>query len=134
MSRMSRILLRAVFCVLLVGSTFAAFGQQKDSDSISDKVDRGVREVESRLRDTWGDIKRATHRMTVQGRVYARLYWDKSLQDSAIRIEPKDKGVIVLRGSVPTREAKRRAVELCDSTLGVKETVDELAVGPNKER
>ena len=125
---MSRTLLRAVFCVLLVGSAFAAFGQQKDSDSIEDKVDRGVRAVESRLRESWGDIKQATHRMTVQGRVYARLYWDKSLTDSTIRIEPKDKGVIVLKGSVPTREAKRRAVELSDSTVGVHETVDELAV------
>jgi osmotically-inducible protein OsmY len=123
-----------VFCVLLVGSAFTAFGQQKDSDSISDKVDRGVREVESRLKEGWGDIKRATHRMTVQGRVYARLYWDKSLTDSSIRIEPKDKGVIVLKGSVPTREAKRRAVELSDSTVGVNETVDELGVAPNKER
>lgn len=131
---MSRTLLRAVFCVLLVGSAFAAFGQQKDSDSIEDKVDRGVRAVESRLRESWGDIKQATHRMTVQGRVYARLYWDKSLTDSTIRIEPKDKGVIVLKGSVPTREAKRRAVELSDSTVGVHETVDELAVAPNREK
>ncbi len=134
---MSRTLLRGVFLrSFLVGSAFTAFGQQKDSDSISDKVDRGVREVESRLKEGWGDIKQATHRMTVVGRprLCPDMYWDKSLTDSSIRIEPKDKGVIVLKGSVPTREAKRRAVELSDSTVGVNETVDELGVAPNKER
>jgi osmotically-inducible protein OsmY len=131
---MGRILVRVAICVVFVGVALGAFGQQKDSDSIGDKVDRGVREVESRLRDTWGDIKRGTHRMTIQGRVYARLYWDKSLADGTIRIETKDKGVVVLKGSVPTREAKRRAVELTDSTVGVHETVDELAIGPNKDK
>ena len=100
----------------------------------SSDLDRGVRAVESRLRETWGDIKQATHRMTIQGRVYARLYWDKSLADATIRIETKDKGVVVLKGSVPTREARRRAVELTDSTVGVRETVDELAVGPNRDK
>jgi osmotically-inducible protein OsmY len=131
---MSRTLMRAAFCILLVGTGFAAFGQQKDSDSLGDKVDRGVRAVESRLRESWGDIKKATHRMTLQGRVYARLYWDKALADSTIQIEPKDKGVIVLKGSVPSREAKRRALELSDSTVGVNETIDELGVAPNREK
>lgn len=131
---MSRILVRAAFCVLLVGTAIAAFGQQKDSDSIGEKVDRGVRAVESKLRDAWGDVKRATHRMTVQGRVYARLYWDKSLEKSSIQIESKNKGVVVLKGSVASREAKRRAVELSDSTIGVNETIDELGVAPNQEK
>jgi len=36
------------------------------------------------------------------------------------------------RGASPTHEAKRRAVELAQSTVGVNETVDELGVAPNK--
>jgi hypothetical protein len=35
---------------------------------------------------------------------------------------------------VPTHEAKRRAPELAQSTLGVNETVDELGAAPNKEK
>src|SRR5580704_17670824 len=104
---MSRSLLGAL-CVVVLCTVLTAVGQQKDSDSFGDKVDRGLRQAESKLRETWGDIKRATHRMTVQGRVYARLYWDKSLADETIRIETKDKGVVILKGSVPTREARRR--------------------------
>jgi osmotically-inducible protein OsmY len=128
---MSRHLLGAV-CVLFLCGALTAVGQQKDSDSIGDKFDRGVRSVESKLRETWGDVKRATHRMSVQGRVYARLYWDKSLADAPFQIEAKDGGVVVLKGSVPTAEAKRRAVDLAQSTVGVNEAVDELGVAPNK--
>ena len=83
---------------------------------------------------TWGDIKRATHRMTVQGRVYARLYWDKSLADAPFQVETKNGGVVVLKGSVPSAEAKHRAVELAQSTVGVNDTVDELGIAPNKTR
>jgi osmotically-inducible protein OsmY len=126
--------MRAAFCIVLVSTGFVAFGQQKDSDSIGDRVDRGVRAVESRLRETWGDVKKATHRMTVQGRVYARVYWDKALADSTIQIESKDKGVILLKGSVSSPEARRRAVELSDSTVGVNETIDQLGIAPNKEK
>jgi len=131
---MSRAFLRGAVCVVIFCGALRAGAQQKDSDSISDKVDRGVRAVESRLRETWGDIKRGTHRMTIQGRVYARLYWDKSLADATLTIETKDGGVVILKGSVPTREARRRAVELSQSTVGVNETTDELAVAPNKEK
>jgi hyperosmotically inducible periplasmic protein len=131
---MSRTLLRGAACVLVFCGALSAFGQQKDSDSLGDKVDRELRRAESKLRESWGDVQRATHRMTIQGRVYARLYWDKSLADAPLKIETKDGGVVVLKGSVPSPEAKRRAVELTQSTVGVNEAVDELAVAPNKEK
>jgi osmotically-inducible protein OsmY len=131
---MSRNFLRGAVCVVLVCGGLNAFGQQKDSDSLGDKLDRGVRQVESKLRETWADIKRTTRRMTVEGRVYARLYWDKSLADAPFQIETKNGGVVVLKGSVPSHEAKRRAVDLAQSTVGVNETIDELAVAPSKTR
>jgi osmotically-inducible protein OsmY len=130
---MSQILLRGVaVCVLVAGTALVAVGQKQDSDSIGDKIDRGVRDVESKLRESWGDIKRGTHRMTVQGRVYARLYWDKALADGNLKIEAKDGGVVVLKGTVSNRDARRRAVELAQSTVGVNDTVDELTLAPAK--
>jgi osmotically-inducible protein OsmY len=131
---MSRTPLRGAVCVLVFCGALNAVGQQKDSDSITDKVDRGVQRVESKLRETWSDITRATHRMTIQGRVYARLYWDKSLADAPFKVEPKNGGVIILKGSVPNHEAKRRAVELAQSTVGVNETVDELKIEPDRTK
>jgi len=129
---MSRNLLGAA-CVV-VFCTAITVGQQKDSDSFGDKVNRGLERAEKKLRETWGDIQKATHRMTVQGRVYARLYWDKSLADAPFQVETKDGGVVVLKGSVPSSEAKHRAVELAQSTVGVNDTVDELGVAPNKTK
>ncbi|HEV8068821.1 MAG TPA: BON domain-containing protein [Planctomycetaceae bacterium] len=129
---MSRNLLGAA-CVV-VFCTALTVGQQKDSDSFGDKVNRGLERAEKKLRETWGDIQKATHRMTVQGRVYARLYWDKSLADAPFQVETKDGGVVVLKGSVPSSEAKHRAVELAQSTVGVNDTVDELGIAPNKTK
>jgi osmotically-inducible protein OsmY len=129
---MSRNLLGAA-CVV-VFCTALTVGQQKDSDSLGDKVNRGLERAEKKLRETWGDIQKATHRMTVQGRVYARLYWDKSLAEAPFQVETKDGGVVVLKGSVPSAEAKHRAVELAQSTVGVNDTVDELGVAPNKTK
>jgi len=129
---MSRNLLGAA-CVV-VCCTALTVGQQKDSDSLGDKVNRGLERAEKKLRETWGDIQKATHRMTVQGRVYARLYWDKSLADAPFQVETKDGGVVVLKGSVPSAEAKHRAVELAQSTVGVNDTVDELGIAPNKTK
>jgi len=129
---MSRNLLGAA-CVV-VFCTALTVGQQKDSDSLGDKVNRGLERAEKKLRETWGDIQKATHRMTVQGRVYARLYWDKSLADAPFQVETKDGGVVVLKGSVPSAEAKHRAVELAQSTVGVNDTVDELGIAPNKTK
>ncbi len=131
---MSRTFLRGFVCVIVVCGALNAVGQQKDSDSIGDKVNRGVQSVESKFRETWGDVKRVTHRMTIQGRVYARLYWDKSLTDAPFQIEAKDGGVVVLKGSVASAEAKHRAVELAQTTVGVNEAVDELGIAPPKTK
>jgi osmotically-inducible protein OsmY len=130
----SRTLLQVAASVLVFCGALSAFGQQKESDSIGDKVDRGVKAVESKLREKWGDVKRATHRMTIEGRVYARLYWDKSLSDADLKIEGKDGGVVALKGTVPTAGAKHRAVELTQSTVGVNETLDELTVAATKSK
>jgi osmotically-inducible protein OsmY len=131
---MSRAFLRSAVCVVIFCSALNVIGQDKESDSITDKVNRGLQRAESKLRETWSDVKKATHRMSVQGRVYARLYWDKQLADAPFQVEAKDGGVVVLKGSVPTSEAKHHAVELAQSTVGVNETVDELRVAPNKTK
>lgn len=128
---MSRAFLSVAVCGLVLGGVLTAVGQEKE-DSIRDKVSRGLERAEEKLRETWADVKKATHRMTVQGRVYARLYWDKQLADAPFQVESKNGGVIVLKGSVPTSEAKRHAVELAQGTIGVNKTIDELGVAPSK--
>ena len=61
----------------------------------------------------------------VEGRVAARLRWDKQLPDTAIEVVPAGAGV-ELRGKVRNLEQRRRAVMLADSTAGVEGVKDSL--------
>jgi osmotically-inducible protein OsmY len=67
--------------------------------------------------------------MGVQGRVYGRLQWDKALQGAKLDIEVKNANTVVLTGSVPTTEAKAKAQELAEGTVGVSSVVNQLTVG-----
>jgi hyperosmotically inducible periplasmic protein len=61
-------------------------------------------------------------------RAMRRVEWDKYLANSLIQFEVRPSRTIVLRGSVPSAEHKKRATELVASTIGVNTVVDELAV------
>jgi hyperosmotically inducible protein len=64
----------------------------------------------------------------VLGRVTRRIEWDKKLAGSALRVEIQPDGTIVLRGSVTSDAAKRRAVDIAENTVGVAAVVDGIAV------
>jgi hypothetical protein len=64
----------------------------------------------------------------VLGRVTRRIEWDKKLAGSALRVEVQTDGTVVLRGSVTSDAAKRRAVDLVENTVGVTAVVDGIAV------
>ena len=94
--------------LLVLSGRLAAAEPQRSSEPLGDSISRGVRQVESKLRETWAEIQRGTQRMTVEARVYARLYWDKSLVNATLAIEGRDDGVVVLKGSVPSVAAQQR--------------------------
>lgn len=64
----------------------------------------------------------------VLGRVTRRIEWDKKLVGSALQVEVQPDGTIVLRGSVTSEAAKRRAVDIAENTVGVTAVVDGIAV------
>jgi hyperosmotically inducible periplasmic protein len=61
-------------------------------------------------------------------RAMRRVEWDKFLASSLIQFELRPSRTILLRGSVPSLEHKKRAADLVASTVGVLTVVDELAV------
>jgi osmotically-inducible protein OsmY len=65
--------------------------------------------------------------MGVAARVYGRLHWDKALNSSTLHVKVEE-GVATLSGSVPTAEAKAKAVTLAAETVGVSKVVDELTI------
>lgn len=62
------------------------------------------------------------------GRVSQRLNFDKQMAGSALRLTVSADGAVVLQGSVAEEAARKRAVDLVQSTVGVTVAVDELAV------
>jgi len=65
----------------------------------------------------------------VVARVNARLRWDKQLVNSTLDLQVLADGKTILRGVVIDEAAKKRAVDLASSTVGVTSVVDELKIG-----
>lgn len=132
-----------VWCVaaaLFLGGCNEKSGEQAGKD-IGQKIDRAVQEGREQAKDLSENLKQGWERAQVgveslglRGRVYARLHWDKILGGAAIDIDAAEGGVVTLKGSVPTAEAKTRAGDLARETVGVERVVDELKIEPAEQR
>ena len=96
---------------------------------VGESVDRGLSKLGEKLRKTWADIRKSVDELSVQGRVYGRLHWDKAIGSAPIEITVQNENVVTLSGSVPTEAARRTAVTLANDTIGVRQVVDHLTVG-----
>lgn len=66
----------------------------------------------------------------LQGKVYARISWDKLLQGAKLSATARPGGVVDLSGSVPSAALRDRALDLVANTVGVREVVDKIAISP----
>jgi hypothetical protein len=96
---------------------------------VGETVDRGLLNIGNRLRKTWADFRKSVDELSVQGRVYGRLHWDKAIGSAPIEIAVQNENVVTLTGSVPNEAARRTAVALANDTVGVQQVVDHLTVG-----
>lgn len=101
------------------------------------QFDQILREVRGRFKNLSADVQQRFARaktevvaMGVESRVYSRLHWDKPLAGSDLAVEVAEDGSAVLSGTVPTAEARARAVALATETVGVSRVVDHLTVAP----
>jgi hyperosmotically inducible protein len=95
---------------------------------IGESVDRGLNTLGQKLRKTWADVRQSIDELTVQGRVYGRLRWDKALEKAPIEISVQNESTVVLSGSVADESAHTTAVQLAQGTIGVGKVVDNLTV------
>jgi hyperosmotically inducible periplasmic protein len=98
-------------------------------ERVGETVDRGLSNIGNRLRKTWADFRKSVDELSVQGRVYGRLHWDKAIGSAPIEITVQNENIVTLSGSVPTEAARRAAVSLANDTVGVHQVVDRLTVG-----
>ncbi|WP_337173317.1 BON domain-containing protein [Paludisphaera sp.] len=96
--------------------------------SVISGVERGLNRTREAVRESFEKSRVRINDMGVEARVYGRVHWDKMLESSTIDIAAEADGIVTLRGSVPSDEARTRAVELATDTVGVARVIDELAV------
>ena len=97
-------------------------------DEVGRKLKKGLDKAEDAVRESFHKTRDAVHSMGVAARVYGRLHWDKALHSSETLHVKVEDGVATLTGSVPTAEAKTKAVTLAAETVGVKKVIDELTI------
>lgn len=114
--------------IAATATMFPARAQQPDDETVTEKIERGVSRIGEELRKSWAEVRDAVDKLGVEGRVYGRLHWDKELVEATIDIQVGDDHAVVLKGSVPSERAKRKAARLTRDTVGVKGVIDELAV------
>lgn len=115
-------------CCLVGAATLSMGGDEGVGEQIGKKIDTGLSELKKDLQEGWEHIRQSLNEMGVQGRVYGRLHWDKSLEHASIDINIQNGDVVVLKGTVPTSQAKMKAETLANETIGVGSGINELAV------
>jgi len=96
-------------------------------------LERGFNRTKEVVRESFEKTRDRVNDMNVEARVYGRLHWDKRLETSTFVLSSEAQGIVTLRGSVPTVEARKHAVELAADTVGVTRVVDQLAVQTETE-
>jgi osmotically-inducible protein OsmY len=94
----------------------------------AESIKKGAISAETAIKEQFAKAKDAVVRMGIEGRVYARLHWDKALTGAKIELGSPKPGVIALSGAVADSKAKAKAIELTTDTVGVTEVVDHLTV------
>ncbi len=94
----------------------------------------GLRKAGDSIKDQYSKSKASVHNMGVEGRIYGRLHWDKSLKNATIELSVTGAGVATLEGTVASEKAKLRAVDLAQETEGVTQVIDHLAIRPEATR
>lgn len=130
---------RLAVTVVLALATISSFPQVRaqesedgPAESIGRRIDRGLEDLAKELRATWAEVRQSVDQLSVRGRVYGRLRWDKNLAEHPIEIAVKENDIVVLTGGVPDEESRQKAVRLAEDTVGVREVVDSLEIDPGE--
>ncbi len=122
------VLLLSVAVVIPVAASWARQGPAQRAgqalDNAGKNIRRGVENAVTR-------VEVSTLERDLLARVYHRIHWDKMLVTSPLEILVQVDGTAILRGSVVDVAAKKRAVDLALSTVGVTKVVDELVIAKN---
>lgn len=120
-------------CAVLAVPAQAQDQQRGLGERLGEQLDQGIGRLTEEVREGWSSLRQAVNRMGVQGRVYSRLRWDKDIATMDFEVDVEEEGVVTLRGELDSAQAKRKAVELAEDTVGVQRVIDDLSVRPAAE-
>jgi osmotically-inducible protein OsmY len=81
----------------------------------------------AQLHTGWDNLRTSSEEASLDGRVAARLRWDKALAGTDIRVSSPRDGVVHLEGTMATTAQRDRAAELAFSTQGVERVLNKIA-------
>jgi hypothetical protein len=119
--------------VLVAGVVALGGCDRQDADRLADMGHKAAGHLEHVSGGAGGKLATALRGLlpgncdTLEGRITARLHWDKSLDGAQIQVLVKGEAV-ELRGTVASQEQKQRAVQLAETTAGVERVSDLLTV------
>jgi osmotically-inducible protein OsmY len=100
----------------------ASTAQKQQAESLARTS--GAKRVDNQLEI---DAHEADQRSLLRTKLKAKMAGDSVLRGSDIEVETGADGVVTLWGTVPSDEARTRALELARTTEGVRRVYDEMA-------
>jgi len=101
--------------------TSGAFAQAKDdAGKATGAVKEGVSKTGEVITDGW-----------ITGTIKTRFVGEDALKHSDINVDTSNH-VVTLKGTVPNKAARAKAVEIARTTDGVHRVLDHLVIGPHK--
>jgi hyperosmotically inducible protein len=120
----------ALLAAALIAPAVTVHARQGAGERAGEALDNAGRNIRRGVQNAFARSRATVHEQEVLARVYSRIHWDKMLVGSTLELEVRDDGTAVLRGAVPNKASKERAVVLARDTVGVTQVVDELTILP----
>lgn len=129
----------SITACLLVASNVRS--QENAGERIGGRIGGAIGDAVGTLREEAGELagdvrkgfehaRAAVDRMSIEARLYARLRWDKTLNDATLEVDVDKEGTAVLEGTVSSEAAKAKAGQLAEDTVSVVRVVNDLKVVP----
>jgi osmotically-inducible protein OsmY len=96
---------------------------------VADRLQVPAGDSQGRVPDSLQSIRGGLGEFALDAKVATRLRWDKELEGASVQVAAVGGGTVKLTGTVPSFEARQRAVQLANSTTGVVKVIDELTDG-----
>lgn len=93
-------------------------------------ISQGVQDASATVGEGITQAQTSARKLGLVQQIEARLHQDKAVEADRIEVVVEEEGTALLKGLVPDRACKDKAVALTRDTRGVAKVIDQLAVVP----